>query len=348
MGFRYVSIDGFPGSLSPDNITGIVIHSDMETSGEFDCSNTLINQLQKNITWGQKGNFLDIPTDCPQRDERMGWTGDAQAFVRTAAYNMDVAAFFTKWLQDLEADQNNQGAVPFVVPNVLGDVKSSAGWADVATIAPWTMYQVYGDIGILEQQYASMKKYVESIIEAAGADYLWKDGSVFGDWLFYKPGLDHIGLNPDGHTNQNLIATAFYAYSTQILMLTAKELGKEDDYAKYANILDKVKKAFNNNYVTPVGRTSSDSQTSYVLALMFDLFSEEQIPKAVEILVQNIQDRKNHLSTGFLGTPYICHVLSDHGKTDVAYDLLASRNLSFLALSCQNGRHNHLGKVGWY
>ncbi|MEE9432027.1 MAG: glycoside hydrolase family 78 protein [Melioribacteraceae bacterium] len=321
MGFRYVALEGFPGNLKPENLTGIVIHSDMKPSGTFECSNTQINQLQKNIQWGEKGNFLDVPTDCPQRDERMGWTGDAQAFVRTAAYNMDVASFFTKWLKDVEAEQDERGAIPFVVPNVLGEVKASAGWADVVTIAPWTMYQVYGDKRILENQYPSMKKYVDFIRIDAGDNFIWKGGSVFGDWLFYKPELAKWTV-PDGHTSQDLIATAFYAYSTKILIKAAQELGKDEDVKEYAKVFEKVKKAFSNNYLTPLGRTSSDSQTSYVLALMFDLLSDKQKPNAVENLVQNIRDRKNHLSTGFLGTPYICHVLSDNGRTDVAYDLL--------------------------
>lgn len=320
MGFRYVAIEGFPGELKLENLTGIVIHSDLEPTGTFECSNPLINQLQKNIQWGQKGNFLDIPTDCPQRDERMGWTGDAQVFVRTAAFNMDVASFFTKWLKDMDADQKENGAIPFVIPNVVGS-KPSAGWADVVTIAPWTMYQVYGDKRILEQQYPSMKKYVEFMRREAGDDYIWKGGSVFGDWLFYRPGLEDWGVS-DGHTNHDFIATAFYAYSTRILMQTAQVLGKEIDVKQYATVYKKIKKAFNESYITSIGRTISDSQTSYVLALMFDLLPEEQRPKALNYLVQNIKDRKNHLSTGFLGTPYICHVLSANGKTNVAYDLL--------------------------
>ncbi len=321
MGFRFVAIEGFPGELKPEDLTGIVVHSDMKPSGTFECSNTMINQLQKNIQWGQKGNFLDVPTDCPQRDERMGWTGDAQAFVRTAAFNMDVSSFFSKWLKDVAAEQDHRGAIPFVVPNVLGEVKPSAGWADVVTIAPWTMYQVYGDKRLLERQYPSMKRYVDFIIKEAGEDYIWNNGSVFGDWLFFKPVINKWMIG-DGHTNHDLIATAFYAYSTNILMMAAKELNKEEDIKEYSVIFEKVKNAFNKNFVTSVGRTSSDSQTSYVLALMFDLLSEEQKPKAVNILVNNIRDRKNHLSTGFLGTPYICHVLSDNGKTDIAYDLL--------------------------
>jgi alpha-L-rhamnosidase len=321
MGFRYVAVEGFPGDLMPDNITGVVIHSDMEPTGTFSCSNPLVNQLQHNIQWGQKGNFVDVPTDCPQRDERLGWTGDAQAFIRTAAYNMDVASFFTKWLKDVASDQSDSGAIPFVVPNVLGEVQASAGWADVVTIAPWTIYQVFGDKRLLERQYPSMKKYVDFIRADAGRNYIWEGGSVFGDWLFYKPELVNW-TEPDGHTDPDLIATAFYAYSTEILIKAAQELGKEEDVKTYKEVLERIKQAFNNNYVTPAGRTSSDSQTSYVLALMFDLLPDETKSQAVNHLVENIRRRGNHLSTGFLGTPFICHVLSDNGHTDVAYDLL--------------------------
>jgi len=321
MGFRYVSVDGFPGELKPEHLTGVVIHSDMKPTGNFECSNPLINQLQHNIQWGQRGNFLDVPTDCPQRDERLGWTGDAQAFVRTAAYNMDVAAFFTKWLKDVATDQDERGAVPFVVPNVLGGVQASAGWADVATIAPWTLFQVFGDTALLLQQYSSMKKYVDFVRQDAGRNYIWENGSVFGDWLFFKPELINWTV-PDGHTDQDLIATAFYAYSTELLIKAAKALGKEEDVKEYSEVLDHIKQAFQDNYITPAGRVVSHSQTAYVLALNFDLLPDDLRSRAVNYLVENIRSRENHLSTGFLGTPYICHVLSDNGKTDVAYDLL--------------------------
>ena len=162
-GFRYISVNGFPGELKPEDVTGVVVHSDMKPTGSFECSNALINQLQHNIQWGQKGNFVDVPTDCPQRDERLGWTGDAQAFCRTAAFNMDVSPFFTKWLKDVAADQDPDGQVPFVIPDVLRNKDTSAGWGDVSTIAPWTMYRVFGDKKILETQYPSMKAYVEYI-----------------------------------------------------------------------------------------------------------------------------------------------------------------------------------------
>jgi alpha-L-rhamnosidase len=326
MGFRYVSVEGFPGELTPDNLTGVVVHSAMRQTGTFECDNALVNQLQKNILWGQKGNFLDVPTDCPQRDERLGWTGDAQAFCRTAAFNMDVAAFFTKWLKDVAADQRETGAIPFVVPDVLNklgskDAAVSAGWGDVVVIAPWTMYLVYGDRHLLETQYPSMKAYVEYIRKRAGNSYLWKGGSVFGDWLFYKPPMN-AHTEADGYTDRDLISTAFYGYSTSLLIEAAKALGKTNDVAEYEQVFTKVKQAFNEQYVAPSGRITSDSQTSYVLALMFNLLPENLRPKAAQHLVNDIKARRSHLSTGFLGTPYLCHVLSDNGYTDVGYDLL--------------------------
>ena len=324
MGFRYVAIEGM--DLKPENITGVVVHSNMKPTGTFECSNPLVNQLQHNIQWGQKGNFVDVPTDCPQRDERLGWTGDAQAFCRTAAYNFDVSSFFTKWLKDVAADQATDGSVPFVIPNILdkmnlSTVPTSAGWGDVSVIAPWTMYLTYGDKQLLENQYPSMKAYVEYIRKKAGDSYVWKNGSVFGDWLYYQPVIENHG-EPDGFTDKDYISTAFYAYSASLLKEAALVLGKNEDVKTYGAIYKNVKKAFNDTYVTPSGRIASDSQTAYVLALMFGLLPENRQSKAAEYLVKDIKSRKNHLSTGFLGTPYLCHVLTKNGYTDVAYDLL--------------------------
>ncbi len=320
-GFRYIAVDEFPGELTADNVSGIVVHSDMQPTGTLETSNALINQLQHNIQWGQKGNFLDVPTDCPQRDERLGWTGDAQAFVRTACFNMNVNSFFIKWLKDISADQLPNGGVPFVIPDALRDKGVSAGWGDVALIAPWTIYLSYGNKKILEDQYQSMKNYVEYIRKIAGDSCIWKNGSVFGDWLFYKPGL-YSHTEPDGYTNGDLIATAFFAYSTTILKNTAAVLGKTADEADYAALLEKIKEAFNKEYVTEAGRLFSDSQTSYVLALMFDLLPDAKRKAAAGFLAKDISNRGHHLSTGFLGTPYLCHVLSRFGYTDVAYKLL--------------------------
>ena len=322
MGFRYVALDNYPGELTADDITGVVVHSDMDVSGSFECSDSLVNQLQHNIQWGQYGNFLDVPTDCPQRDERLGWTGDAQAFCRTAAFNMDVAPFFTKWLKDLAADQYPDGQVPFVIPDVLkNNSGTSAGWGDVSTIAPWTMYKVYGDTQILKNQYASMKAYVDYIHQKAGDTYIWKNGSVFGDWLYYKPKMENH-TEPDGYTNPDMIATAFYAYSAKLVSQAAAVLNNKEDEKTYNDIFEKVKAAFNKNYVTEEGCVFSDSQTGYVLALMFDLLPEDLRQTATTYLVDDIKRRGNHLSTGFLGTPYLCHVLSENGRTSVAYDLL--------------------------
>ena len=326
-GFRYVAIEGMTqAELTKENLTGIVVHSDMPVTGTFECSNPMINQLQHNIVWGQKGNFVDIPTDCPQRDERLGWTGDAQAFVRTAAFNKNVASFFTKWMQDVATDQSPTGEVPFVIPDVLNPNPNvpkgtSAGWGDVAVIAPWTIYQVYGDKKILEVQYNSMKGYVDYIHKKSGDSMIWKGGSVFGDWLSYLPPPERAS-EPDGHTSRDYISTAFFAYSCKLLAQSAEVLGKTEDVTFYNNLFEKIKKVFNDEFVTKSGRTASDSQTSYVLALMFDLLPADMRPKATQYLVNDIKSRKNHLSTGFLGTPYLCHVLSDNGRTDVAYDLL--------------------------
>ncbi len=326
MGFRFVEVTGFPGELTADNITGVVVHSDMAVTGSYESSSALLNQLQHNIQWGQKGNFVDVPTDCPQRDERLGWTGDAQAFCRTAAYNMDVSSFFTKWLKDVAADQKPGGEVPDVIPDVLNKqdavtAQPSAGWGDVAVIAPWTMYLVYGDKSILETQYPSMKAWVEYIRKKAGPGLVWKGGSKYGDWLYYHPPVNNH-TEPDGHTEPDFIATAFYAYSASILANAAAVLENTQDEKTYTELFGKIKEVFNNEYVTKAGRIGAQSQTSYVLALMFDLLPENIREKSAKFLVDDIKSRRNRLSTGFLGTPYLCHVLSDNGYTDVAYDLL--------------------------
>lgn len=319
-GFRYVKIDGYPGELTPDALTAVALYSDMKPTGTFSTSNELLNKLQHNIVWGQKGNFVDVPTDCPQRDERLGWTGDAQAFAKTAAYNMDVSGFFTKWLKDVKADQLPNGSIPYVVPNVLSKGESgSAGWADVATIIPWDMYVSYGDKGILESQYASMKGWVDYVSSVA-KNNLWNSGSHFGDWLFYRPDDDNDGRA--AVTDKYMIAQTFYGHSTQLLINAAEVLGKKDDVKKYSNLLENIKTAFMNEYMTPNGKLVSGTQTAYVLALQFDMLPENLRAQAAERLVQNIRSYGNHLTTGFLGTPYLCHVLSRFGYNNVAFDLL--------------------------
>lgn len=318
-GFRYIKIEDYKGEIKPENFTAVAMYSDMPRTGNFASSNPLINQLQHNIQWGQRGNFLDVPTDCPQRDERLGWTGDAQAFARTATFNFDVHNFFVKWLRDVEADQID-GSVPFVVPNVLGSgAAGSAGWADAATIIPWNMYLAYGDKRILEDQYNSMKAWV-GYMERNSTNYLWNKGFHFGDWLFYRPFDDNDGRS--AVTDKYLIAQCFFAHSTELVIKTATVLGKQDDVAKYTALLKNVKDAFMKEYMTANGRLVSSTQTAYVLALNFDMLPENLRKQAAEKLVDNIKSYGNHLTTGFLGTPYLCHVLSRFGYDDVAYTLL--------------------------
>lgn len=319
-GFRYIKIEGYPGELKPGDFSAVALYSDMKPTGSFTCSNALLNQLQHNIQWGQKGNFLDIPTDCPQRDERLGWTGDAQAFSRTATFNMDVHNFFSKWLKDVAADQDSAGKVPFVIPNVLGpDAGGSTGWADVATIIPWNIYVAYGDRKVLEDQYASMKAWV-GYMQKNSTDYLWNTGFHFGDWLFYRPDDDNDGRA--AVTDKYLIAQCFFAHSTQLLINAAKVLGHTKDVTDYSTLLQQIKSAFLKEYVTANGRLVSGTQTAYVLALNFDMLPENLQKHAAERLVDNIEDYDNHLTTGFLGTPYICHVLTRFGYDTVAYKLL--------------------------
>jgi alpha-L-rhamnosidase len=319
-GFRYIKVEGFPGKLLPEDFTAVALYSDMRPTGNFSCSNPLINQLQHNIQWGQKGNFLDVPTDCPQRDERLGWTGDAQVFSRTATFNMNVNNFFAKWLKDVAADQFANGSVPFVIPNVLGPgAGGSTGWADVSTVIPWNVYLAYGDKKVLEDQYSSMKRWVNYMTDSA-KDNLWSTGFHFGDWLFYRPEDDNDGRS--AVTDKYLIAQCFYAYSTQLVINAAKVLHKENDVASYTTLLQKIKDAFLKEYMTPNGRLVSGTQTAYVLALNFDMLPESLRKQAADRLVDNVEDYDNHLTTGFLGTPYLCHVLSRFGHTDVAYKLL--------------------------
>jgi len=327
-GFRYVGITGYPGDFPLASIEAVVLHSDMPATGEFTCSHPLLTQLQQNIVWGQKGNFLDVPTDCPQRDERLGWTGDAQVFARTAAFNFLIAPFMAKWLQDLALDQTAEGAVPHVVPDVLSGLEfngqawfaaGATGWGDAALIVPWTLYTMYGDERILQQQYASMKAWVEYMHGHGSNEFLFGEGFHFGDWLALDIPIDGAVF---GATDLQLIGTAFFAHSTDLLTRVATVLGQREDAARYQDLHACIVAAFRREFLTPAGRLASNTQTAYVLALMADLLPEEQRGEALRRLVQEIRQRDNHLATGFLGTPYICPVLEQHGALDVAYDLL--------------------------
>ena len=322
-GFRYVAVRGWPGEVTPENFTGVVVHSAMTRTGNFESSSALLNQLEHNIIWGQKGNFVDVPTDCPQRDERLGWTGDAEVFAPTASFNFDTAGFYTKWLKDVALDQEDDGAVPFVIPNALTHdtrkgAAASAGWADVATVLPWTVYQAFGDKRVLEDQYASMKAWVEYMRRAAGDKYIWSSGFSFGDWLAFATSQSDY---PGATTAKDFLQTAYFARSTELLAKTAKVLGKKEDAAEYAELETKIRLAFVKEFVTPNGRLSSDTQTAYALTLEFDLLPEAMRAEAAARLAADVK-RFGHLTTGFLGTPVLCKALSDYGYLDEAYMLL--------------------------
>ncbi|MDR1720663.1 MAG: glycoside hydrolase family 78 protein [Dysgonamonadaceae bacterium] len=318
-GFRYVKIEDFEGEVTLDDLTGKVIHSDMRFTGSFECSDPLINQLQQNIQWGLRGNFLDVPTDCPQRDERLGWTADAQVFAPTACFNADAATFFTKWLKDLAADQRKDGAVSHVVPDIANVGFGSTGWADAAVIIPWDIYQIYGDVEVLRTQYPSMKAWVNFMRnETRKSGYIFNTGFHYGDWLAYSTNDSDY---PGATTDKDLVATAYFARSTQLLQQTAAILGYTNDVADFGHLFSSIKQAFLKEFMTPAGRLASNTQTAYVLALSFDLVPENLKKQAAERLANDVK-KFGHITTGFLGTPDICEILSGFGYTDLAYMLL--------------------------
>jgi len=313
-GFRYVQITGFPGEPTLDTITGIVINSDLPEEGSFECSEPLLNRLQQNIVWTQRANFHSVPTDCPQRSERLGWAGDAFIFARTASFNMDIAAYFTKWLQDMDDTQDENGLYSDCAPRIPGSaLKLSAPWADAAIICPWTIYLCYGDKRILENRYERMRRYLD--YRCAASDNLTYNGYSWGDWL-----------NVARNTSAELLGTAFFAYITGLFAKMAVVLGKSEDALKYGQIASKIRERFNEEFVTRSGRVCGETQTAWVIALQFDLLSPEHRKIALASLVGDIErPHGNHTSCGFIGSAYINHVLSDNGRIDKAYQLLMQK-----------------------
>ena len=322
-GFRYVRVTGWPEPLNPDCFTAEALYSDMKQTGSFECSDPRVNQLFRNSLWGQKSNFVDLPTDCPQRDERMGWTGDAQVFCRTASMNMNTAAFFRKYLYDLAVEQEKDGFVPVTVPNYLRRTgiwqDPITGWSDAATIIPWTMYVYYGDKALLERQYPSMKAWGDFMRKAdtKGVDRYY--GFHLGDWLAQdtKDPDNFFGLTPT-----DLIATAFYALSADLVARAARVLGRAEDAACYDELAQRVREAFRREYVTPNGRVVSETQTAQAIALFFDLLEPHQRAVAAPLLAERLRIDHMQLTTGFLGTPYLCPALSENGLNEFAYALL--------------------------
>ncbi|MGB3329051.1 MAG: glycoside hydrolase family 78 protein [Thermomicrobiales bacterium] len=311
-GFRYVEVTGFPGEPGLDAITGVFVGSDTRPVGTFACSDDLVNQLQRNIVWGQRDNFLSIPTDCPQRDERLGWLGDAQVFVGTAVGNMDVAAFFTKWMQDVVDAQSPAGVFPDVAPLLVDLREGAPAWADCGIIVPWTIWKTYGDTGIITRHWAAMERYLDWLV-AENPNLLWQNGrhNDFGDWLSIA-----------ADTNKELIGTAYMAYDAGLMSAMAAAIGREHDANRYWRLHEDIAAAFCAAYVQEDGTIAGDTQTAYVLALHFNLLPDDQRPVAAKRLVDDIAAKGGHLSTGFVGVSYLCHVLTEHGYPEVAYQLL--------------------------
>ena len=311
-GFRYVELTGYPGTPTADAIEGIVFYTAAPFTIEFKTANPIVNQLWSNILWGQRGNFLSVPTDCPQRDERLGWMGDAEVFWRTASFNANLAAFTHKFTTDIRDAQSPTGAFTDVSPRVGPTGDSVAGWADAGIIIPWSAYLQFQDARILQENWDAMEKWMEHVA-GSNPNYLWlkERGNDYGDWLA-------IG----SQTSKDLIATAYWAYDASLMMRMAQVLDRPADEQKYRELFEKIRNAFNQEYVKPDGTVGSGSQTSYVLALHMNLLSPPQRAVAAEKLVEDIKAHDWHLTTGFLGTPYLMIELSNSGHSDVAYRLL--------------------------
>ena len=340
-GFRYIRLDEYPfEEIDISQFTAVAVYSNMKRTGHFVCGNDKLNRLYSNIVWGQRGNFVDVPTDCPQRDERLGWTGDAEVFCRTAAINYDVERFFKKWLEDVALEQGEDGSIYGIVPRVgLSGNKISAAWGDVATVCPWEIYQAYGDRELLRSHYPMMKKWVEYMHNAGDEEYLWLGGHHYGDWVAMDAGYG-IKL---GATQTDFIGSAYFAFSTGLVIKAGKVLGEDTSY--YEQLYNKVREAFRANFMKdglPVvypkydgvatdRPVNNDTQTAITLILCFGLYEENEREGLVKRLVELIAENDGCMTTGFVGTPHILHALSDNGRADIAYDLLLQeKNPSWL------------------
>ncbi len=326
-GFRYVKVEGWDGEPACDDFAGCVLYSDIEETGRIETSNPDLNRLFLNALWGQRGNFVDVPTDCPQRDERMGWTGDTQVFSGTACMNADCDAFYMKVMRDMWAEQEkNGGSVPHVVPDVIGQfgpgaASGSVAWGDAATVVPWNVYLHYGDRRVLEDCYRNMKAWVEWIRREdgnSGDTRLWHTGFHFGDWL----SLDNYTMPqaPIGATDNTFLCSAYYRYSAQLTAKAARVLGKTDEAEEHEKLADEILAAIRAEYFTPTGRLALTTQTAYVVAVFLGISPDPK--KTVEELTVALLKNNIHLTTGFIGTPWLCRALSMAGASGYAYRLL--------------------------
>ena len=340
-GFRYIRLDEYPlDEIDIDNFTAIAVYSDMKRTGAFVCGVDKLNRLYSNILWGHRSNFIDIPTDCPQRSERFGWLGDAQVFCRTAAINYDVEKFFKKWLGDVAIEQHEDGGLWGIVPGIMacGD-KVSAAWGDAATVCPWEIYRAYGNLDMLREHYPMMKKWVEYMHSAGEEEFLWLGGEHYGDWLAMDAGYGASF----GATQTDFIASAFFAYSTMLTIKAGKALGEDTSYLEelYKNVRRRFREIFMKDGMPAVypkydalatnRKVKAETQTAIVLILQFGLFEESEREGLINRLVELIEENDGRMTTGFVGTPYILHALSDNGRADIAYNLLLQeKNPSWL------------------
>ena len=323
-GYRYVKVSGNSQPLRKEDFKAAVIYSDLEITGGIKTSNTKVDRLLQNVLWSQKSNFFDVPTDCPQRDERLGWTGDADIFASTAILNMNAYPFFKKYAKDMKIEQAaHQGMLTMYAPAMGNDNGGAAIWGDAATVIPWTAYQATADPAILRQNYSSMKAWVDWIGQATTTKNLWTGCFQFGDWL----SLD--GENPaipSGKTDEDYIASIYYAYSSWIVAQAARILGNTTDAQEYDRQSQAIRKAVRDEFITKKGRLAIDTQTAYALALHFDLVPEKQKKRVVKDLVQRLKKDHNHLQTGFIGTPFICQVLSENGEHKLATQIFLNED----------------------
>ncbi|VGO12678.1 hypothetical protein PDESU_01231 [Pontiella desulfatans] len=318
-GFRYVEVTGLREDPPADTLTGVVVHSDAPLTSSFECSDPMLNQLHSNILWGQRSNYLEVPTDCPQRDERLGWTGDTQVYIRSGTYHQDVASFFTKWIVDLE-DTQNRGMFGQQAPAFHGH--ASSGWSDAGIICPWTIYRVYGDARIVEKHYDAMARYIEAC-EKHGLSGIPKG---FGDWLA-------VGSS----TPKDVISTAYFAYSTSLMAEMAEAIGKKADATTYRELFERIREHFQKTFVDADGRVKGNTQTAYCMALHYDLLTEKQRRQAAAHLVERIKAKDYHLSVGFLGVPILLPTLTEIGRSDLAYRLLQNKTYPSWGYSVEQG-----------
>ncbi len=326
-GFQYVEVRGL--SFVPDEhtVTGIIVNSDIQPAGRLDCSDDMVNQLYSNILWTQRSNFFEVPTDCPQRDERCGWSGDAQIYVRSAAYNANIASFMRKWLVDLVDAQKEDGIFTDWAPySFVFKKEQASGWVDAGVIVPWVIYQMYGDKRLLEYMYPAMRKFIEYLNNRSNGYLLTANENDWGDWLA-------IGAQ----TSLDYLATAFYAYDVKLMTEIAAVLGKDSDIQYYTDLFEKIRLAFKDKYVASNGRISEHTQTSYTLALYFGLLDPEQEARAAKYLADLIKENNGNLATGFLGVKHLLPSLTRFGYTDLAYQLLVNTDFPSWGYSVVNG-----------